>query len=95
MDTNQEVEVQCALCGKDFMVLAVNYENITDENGLVTCVECQDKAIAEEQLPMKKFKYYIEDNDLSLDNINKIGSNGWELISINNNGAYFKKELLK
>ena len=63
-------------------------------NGL--CPDCEEKFLDEQidVLPKRCFEYKIEQliEMPFLDILNKAGSDGWELVSVDNRDAYFKRE---
>jgi hypothetical protein len=88
--------VQCESCGKDFDIPARNYERIIQEDQPILCNLCFDLAVDEQDeasIPeRRKFEYIVTDEEIDF---NSLGQDGWELIQITNNKAYFKRELVK
>jgi len=103
---DQKVELQCEMCGNEFEILVRNYEKVVQEDQPILCTECFENIIAEHDkadIPeRKKFEYLIVplsdyENKLGLETMafTAYGQDGWELIQIANNKAYFKREYVK
>lgn len=105
MDEDVMAEIQCEACGADFRIPARNYERVVQEGQPILCNACfrlameeQDKAGIPER---RKFEYMIaptgEWSKTETDNetmaYKLYGQDGWELIQIANNKAYFKREV--
>lgn len=90
------VEVQCEDCEKSFWIKASIYEKVTETGMPILCPVCLGERIEEEQKANKpihrKFEYLIIDVDMFVD---EYGEKGWELVSVDNNRMYFKRELLE
>lgn len=104
---DQKVELKCEMCGEDFEIFARNYEKFVQEDQPILCYKCfgnvmeeQDKITVPER---KKFEYMIASTGEWSDTETKnetiaymmYGQDGWELIQIANNKAYFKREYIK
>ena len=99
--------VNCETCGNDFEVLARNYEKVVQEDMPVLCAACFEKIMDEQNRPVaperRKFEYMIvwtgEWSEIETDNeiiaFTLYGQDGWELVQIVNNKAYFKREYVK
>ena len=95
--------VQCEACGEWFDVPARNYEKVIQEEQPVLCNSCFDSAMEEaEALATPErvgFEYMIaptgswseSDTDDEIKAFNLYGQDGWELIQITNQKAYFKR----
>ena len=90
--------VNCEACGNDFDVLARNYEKVVQEDMPVLCAVCFERIMDEQNRPeapeRRKFEYKIT-NIHDLKAFNELGIEGWELVQIVNNKAYFKREYVK
>ena len=97
--------VFCEICETKFNILARNYEKVVQEDQPILCTNCFDRIMAEHDkadMPERRqFEYTIVINypDGHIENerlaFALYGQDGWELIQIVNNKAYFKRELVK
>jgi len=97
--------VNCESCGNDFEVLARNYEKVVHEDMPVLCAACFERIMDEQNRPeapeRRKFEYNIVvlfpdcKSDHEGLSFAIYGQEGWELVQIVNNKAYFKREYVK
>lgn len=89
---------QCDKCKEPFKILIKDFEQAMKDGDSILCPDCETKALDEqieaERPPKRCFEYRIEQlNKLPfLDILNEAGSDGWELVSVDNRDAYFKRE---
>jgi len=86
----------CDKCGKTIEILIADFEAAMKDDLPILCSDCQAELLneqAEDDLPDVFFKYKIEElakiQDFAV--LNKAGSEGWELVAVDNGEAYFKK----
>jgi len=89
---NLETDEICDHCKKSFSILVKDFERAMKDGDLILCPDCYAAFLDEqtETVPRRCFEYYttpIKDCDL-----NEQGKLGWELITIDNGQAYFKRE---
>ncbi len=84
----------CDKCKEPFKILIADFEQAMKDGDPVLCPDCETKALDEqaeaERPPKRCFEYCIipiEGCDL-----NEYGKIGWELVSVDNGQAYFKRE---
>ena len=92
-------DVECAECGNLFEMLAEDFEEA--EERFIRCPDCQAKALNEqiesEKPPKRCWKYMVApmapcEAEIETVALNIYGQSQWELIFINDNKAYFKRE---
>lgn len=88
-------DVQCEKCGKEFEIRASIYEKAIGLEQPILCVDCFDKD-ANEQYQEVDQQRCFEYCDINCEeDFTTLGLEGWELVTIHNRGAYFKRELFK
>lgn len=84
----------CDKCKKGFQILIADFEQIMKDGDPILCPECEakflDKQAEAEMSPKRCFEYkLISIVDAPFESI---GLDGWELVSVDNDIAYFKRE---
>ena len=84
----------CDKCGKTIEILIADFEAAMKDDLPILCSDCQAEFLNEqaemEKPPERFFEYKVcPSGDAGLD---FLGSEGWELVSVDNGLAYFKKE---
>lgn len=89
-----ETDEQCDRCETYFTILIKDFEQIMKDGDPILCSECETKALDEqaeaERPPKRCFEYKICQVEKIV--ISDLGIDGWELVSVDNGQAYFKKE---
>ncbi len=97
MIDQQKAEIQCEQCGNVFEIFSRNYEKVVQEDTPILCAFCFSEAMEkqeENQLPRRKqFKYTA--SKVKEEAFKELGKQGWELVQIANNRAYFKREYVE
>jgi len=89
------VEEVCDRCGKSIQVSVRYFEQAMKDGELILCNECLGEYVDEqtEEMPKRCFKYTV--GNVTKIDINEYGTEGWELVSVDNGVAYFKREYIK
>lgn len=88
-----EVEMVCQECGKAFMVSAHTFEEHEEDGSLDYCPECTDFLNKEAPPPKRCWEYRICEREST--NFDFLGNEGWELVTVDNGLAYFKREYFR
>ncbi len=89
-----ETDERCDQCKESFKIPVKDFEQIMKDGDLILCPDCETKIIDEqaeaEKPPKRCFEYetvLIKSTDFDF-----LGRNGWELVTIDDGNAYFKRE---
>ena len=103
VETVQEI---CDKCKKDVEITIKDFEAAMKADELILCPDCFTEAVdAEaEEMPKRCFEYWLvstlSGNDMMTHDVvkdqmlNELGQVGWELVTVDNGVAYFKREYL-
>lgn len=84
----------CDRCKQPFSILVEDFERAMKDGDSILCPPCEMKALDEqaeaEKPPKRCFEYKICPIGGII--INDLGIDGWELVSVDNGQAYFKRE---
>ena len=94
MDDTKTAET-CDKCEKPFEILITDFERAMKDELPVLCPDCQDMLLAQQMdnPPGVAFKYEV--CGVKGTNFDVLGTEGWELIAVDNGQAFFKKEYFK
>ncbi|GAG75998.1 unnamed protein product [marine sediment metagenome] len=89
-----ETDETCDKCKKPISILVTDFEQIMKDGDLILCPDCETKMLDEqieaERPPKRCFEYkLISIIDAPFESM---GLDGWELVSVDNDIAYFKRE---
>ena len=89
MDRVDEI---CDRCKKPINILVKDFEQAMKNEEPILCPDCYSKFLDEEteSLPKRCFEYKIVSTDEAP--FCDIGLEGWELVSVYDRAAYFKRE---
>ena len=98
MGKGEMIEEVCDVCGIAVTLSVRDFEEAMAEETLILCPECQQEEDARRQeeevtKPKRQFKYYVDDIETVLPNLDMLGVLGWELVHIHNDKAYLKMEI--
>ena len=87
----------CDRCGADITVSIEYFQRAMKEGEPILCEECYGILLDEqtEAMPKRCFEYksiMLPVDDIEFD---QHGRDGWELVSVDNGIAYFKREYMK
>lgn len=95
MDESKTDET-CDKCKEPFKILIADFEQTMKDGDPILCPDCETKALEEQAEAEKPPKRCFEYNRSSIKecDLTECGKLGWELITIHNGDAYFKREYL-
>ena len=91
------VDEVCDRCKKDITISVKYFEQAMKDGDPLLCQECYGKLLDEqtEVMPKRCFEYMTIHHPVDDSEHNKNGAEGWELVSVDNGMAYFKREYIK
>ena len=94
------VDEICDRCKKEISIPVKDFERAMKNEEPVLCPDCYSKYLDEqtEEMPKRCFEYKtisIHERFLREDGLNKLGPEGWELITVDSGWAYLKRECYK
>ena len=91
-DITEEV---CDRCGANITVSVEYFQRAMKDGEPVLCAECMSKWMDEETqvMPKRCFEYIVQNLEDTL--FVGLGADRWELVSVDNGMAYFKREYIK
>jgi len=96
------VEMTCEKCSNLYELTEDEFEEQAEHKMPYLCPVCFDDMIEAEKETNRSPKRCFEYKDIYISvvmnaetNFNKLGQNGWELVTISNDYAYFKREYFK
>lgn len=87
-----ETDEICDKCKKPISILVTDFEQIMKDGDLILCPDCEKIMLEEEieTVPKRKFEYMtLSKNERPFADA---GQNEWELIAVDGELAYFKRE---
>lgn len=89
------VEMTCEKCGSLYELTEDEFEERAERKANDLCPVClEDEFEEQKEKPAKRcFEYKIR--SINEFRFNELGQNGWELVTINNSQACFKREYFK
>ena len=92
------VEMKCEQCGSFYELTEDEFEEREEHKANDLCPVCLDDLIeGQAEKPVKRCFEYKDIATTINDkiNFNELGQDGWELVTISNSYAYFKREYFK
>ena len=84
----------CDKCKEPFKILVTDFVQIMKDGDPILCPDCETKVLDEqaetEKPPKRCFEYKVCQVEEIL--VSDLGIDGWELVSVDNGKAYFKRE---
>ena len=86
---------QCDNCKIRINILVSDFEQAMKDGDLILCPDCETKMLDEQAEAEKPPKRRFQHKTCRIEEliVNDLGIDGWELISVDNGQAYFKREI--
>ena len=90
---SETVQEFCDKCKKAMEIFVKDFQAAMKAEEPILCPDCQVEYIDEntEEIPKRRFEYVAM--AISIKEFNDAGRDGWELVTVNNTVAYFKREI--